>query len=298
VLLIVGGALYIFPNFGSLVLFGIPSLLGWVALLRIRSKEHHEADYELVLAFAGVCLLFLIEFIYLKEPAAPGRFNTYFKTYAQVWILLSVASGVIIGRFINSNESLSRYSLPGSTTRYLLVGILIISTSFYGIGVIHNWSTADSDGIRTPNNPTLDALEFAEDRHPARMAAIQWLGQKQGTPNIASAPGAYIWQGYHWVNAPSSLTGIPTVAGWSHEAGYRGSSTYWTRVDRVGLIFNGTKSDRYKNLRRYDVEYIYYGPVERDRYGVNLFSNETAVTTIFKNRAVTIFRVNHSKINK
>jgi YYY domain-containing protein len=288
----------LFPDFAGVVLFGVLAVVAWFVLRRTRSVDLDSTGYEAILAFGGLSLVVLVELVYLQEPAVPGRFNTFFKTYAQIWLLFGVAAGVVVARYLASNWSRPRPKFSGRATRGALVSILLLSMGVYGAGAVHQWTTADSDSVRTPDDPTLDALSFAEQRYPDQMAAINWLDDRSGTPTIASAPGAYIWKGYHWVNAPSSLTGLPTAAGWAHQAGYRGSDTYWGRVDDVGLIFNGSRQERYRHLERYDVRYVFYGPIERDRYGTGLFRNESAVTPVFEADNVTIFRVNQSAVDR
>lgn len=293
----VGIGVLLFPGFDSLTLFVPLSLVAWAVLRRARHAGYERVGYETLLAFGGLSLVVLVELVYLEEPAVPGRFNTFFKTYAQIWLLFGVASGVVLGRFVAGRWPSDRLLPYSQSIRYGLVGLLLVSTGVYGVGAVHQWTTAAGEGVRTPDQPTLDALAVAADRHPEQMDAIEWLDDRSGTPTMASAPGAYIWRGYRWVNAPSSLTGVPTVAGWAHEAGYRGSEPYWTRVDDVGLIFNGSRAERYRQLERYEVEYVFYGPVERERYGRELLSDEPVVTPVYENDAVTVFRVNQSALD-
>ncbi len=281
------------PTVAGVVLFGGLGLVAGVVLRRARSAD--QTGYESLLAFAALSLVVLVELAYLEEPAVPGRFNTFFKTYAQVWVLFGVAAGVVVGRFVASHRSLAVPHLSGRATRTVLVAALLLSTGVYGVGSTYQWTT-EADGVRRPDDPTLDALAFADQRHPHQMDAIEWLDDRSGTPTIMSAPGASIWQEYRWVNAPSSLTGIPTVAGWAHEAGYRGFDAYWHRVGDVGRTFNGSRTDRYRYLRQYEVDYVVYGPPERHRYGPHLFDNETVVTPAYENPAVTIYRVDQTAL--
>ena len=75
-------------------------------------------------------------------------------------------------------------------------------------------------------------------------------------------------------NPAASLTGIPTVAGWSHEEGYRGVEPYRGRVRDVDTIYTGDPDERARLLEQYDVAYIWVGPAERLRYGEQIVITE------------------------
>ena len=114
-----------------------------------------------------------------------------------------------------------------------LVAFLVLSTGLYAALALPAHFDA---GSRTANadGPTLDATRFVDLTHPREAAAIDWVDSRSGTPNIVTAaPAGYYWQPDEGrgASAPSSLTGVPTVAGWYHERGYRGSEVYAARVD-------------------------------------------------------------------
>ncbi|SEN97439.1 hypothetical protein SAMN05216388_1006226 [Halorientalis persicus] len=46
------------------------------------------------------------------------------------------------------------------------------------------------------------------------------------------------------------------------------------------------------------MQYVFYGPIERNRYGSDLFRNESAAAPGFQNDVVTVFRVNQSAIER
>ena len=99
-----------------------------------------------------------------------------------------------------------------------------------------------------------------KDRHPGEAAAIRWLDEREGRPVIASRPTRSTYQ---WGSEASSLTGLPTVAGWSHEAQHRGWETWHARATDADAIFTANASVRVRLLKEYDVRYVYWGPRER-----------------------------------
>jgi YYY domain-containing protein len=66
-------------------------VVGWAGL-----RARRRVGFETVLVIAGAGLVTAVEVVYLSEQAAPGRFNTVFKTYAQVWVLWATALGVVL----------------------------------------------------------------------------------------------------------------------------------------------------------------------------------------------------------
>ena len=281
----------------GVALFGALVVAAWVVLERARGDTTgRPVGYETVLALGAFGLVALLELVYLQEPAAPGRFNTLFKLSASVWVLLGVAGAVVVGRVLARRRPLGAGRFPSVDARPLVIALLLVAAGPYAAGATVEWATYQDPDVRTPDDPTLDALAFAHDRHPGRMAAIEWLDARSGTPTLLSAPGTDIDDGYRWVNAPSSLTGLPTVVGWRHEVGYRGREAYWGRVDDVRRTFTGSRTARHRLLRSYDVEYVYYGPIERGRYGTGLFDDDPALTVAFENRAVTVYRVRSSAL--
>jgi uncharacterized membrane protein len=263
---------------------------------------------------AGAGLVLVVELVYLNEQAGPGRMNTVFKTYSQVWGLWAVALGAALASLLPSVADLraavsgradSRAVDPGTIRHVATVGfvaLLVVSTSVYGAVALSGHFAAGGD-------PTLDATAYLDDRHPEEATAIQWLdGNAAGTPTLVSAPGAYTAPAgggqagpgmYTWNSNPaSSLTGVPTVAGWAHEVGYRGQEAYDSRVRDVDLIYQGDAETRARLLAAYDVRYVWVGPAERLRYGdVRSFSELRGVEVAHRSGSVTIYRVDGSALS-
>jgi uncharacterized membrane protein len=112
---------------------------------------------------------------------------------------------------------------------------------------------------------------------------------------------------YRWTNPVSSLTGVPTLAGWAHERGYGRPDAYPARVDDVDTIYTGSAQQRAFLLEAYKVEYIYVGTNEqdpRDGYSSRDLAvfDEMAGVTLEKQwgqrpGAVLIYRVDRSELN-
>ena len=263
-------------------------LFGWL-LARISAYDDLPTPgYESVLIVGAAGLVVLVEFVYVKEQAGPGRMNTVFKVYAQVWALWGTAMGVaLVSLFADARSSLS-LSTPGWRRGFrVLTAVLIVMTSVYG-------AFAMSNHFSDTEEPTLDALQFVETYHADETPAITWLDEEvEGQPNMVSKPGTNIYQ---WINAPASLTGVPTLAGWIHELGYRDGDAYHQRVDDVERIFTSEPAQQRSLLAEYNVEYIYVGPLEREAYPDMRIAELDAVRVQKKWDAVTIYRVDQSAL--
>ncbi|MFB6133723.1 MAG: DUF2298 domain-containing protein [Halanaeroarchaeum sp.] len=287
---------------GTLTLVPIAVLLGWVtnavAILLagpfvvvgwylVRRKG---LGFEGILLVGGAGLVVLVEYVYLADNAATQRFNTVFKTYMQVWTLWATAAGVAVAALTARTD---RIAWPTASTRHRLgqiaVALLLVSTSLYGAMAVPTMY-GNADGY------TLDGFADARSDHPEEAAAIEWFAAKSGRPTIAAAPGT---DAYSWQNPVSSLTGIPTVAGWVHERIYRGGDVYHRRVEDVELLFStADPATRAAMIRRYDVEYLYYGPRERERYGRHAYAEEPGIEVAYRspNGDVIVYRIDRDDL--
>jgi YYY domain-containing protein len=412
-------------NLPVAILAGPLFVAGWAAL-RLRRA----VGFETVLLLGGLGLVTVVELVYLQEQAGPLRFNTVFKTYAQVWLLLAVGTAVAVpalarrappergpgtadaparmddhesrgtavtdgsGRTdpdegpvdrtadgaadVDANADAGADSetvttdrsgrdgassadpkegdrddadadadadgeadaggtetdgdddrppvVPGaasggddrgregglgatSTRRRLgtlaVTVTLLVATSTYGALALGN----HFDAGRT-DDPTLDALAVAEDRHPQEAAAIAWLDAETGDrqPAIASAPATSFYPGrgggaapgmYSWSSSPAaSLTGVPTVAGWAHEVGYRGQEAYYDRVADVDTVYTGSADRQAALLAEYDVRYVWIGSGERARYGLDAITvdDRPFVELAHRTGDVRVYRVRTDRL--
>jgi YYY domain-containing protein len=258
-------------NVPAVGLFVPPIVGAWVLL-----RRDVDVGFELVLLVAGLGLALLVEFVYVIENAGPGRFNTVFKLYAQVWAFLAIASGGMVAVLFSSAGSSDAPGILGIDRDVAVrgvVAVLVFSTSLYGAMALPAHFAGDSmyDQYQTVDDPTLDATAFLKTGHPEEAEAIRWLDRTvEGQPNIVTtAPAGYYWRPAEGdgAAAAASLTGIPTVAGWNHAADFQGHEAYDRRVADVNAIYTGDPAEKAELLARYDVEYVYVGPAERANHG-------------------------------
>lgn len=288
-------------DLAAVLLLG-PFLFGAWLLLRLDA----DVGYETVLVIAGAGLFLAVEFAYARvwpfDPNAP-RWNTVYKVAMQVWVLWGVAAAVaftdVLDRMLQALPDFNRALDvgPEHVRPVLTVGIvtvLLMGSATFGALTLggHFNQTLDDE----PEPLTLDGTAYIEAYHPAEAAAIDWLDRRPGTPTIVTKPGTVT---YTWVNAPSTMTGIPTVLGWAHEKGYRGLEVYQNRRIDIEVLYRSQDPQSVRILLdKYDIRYVYVGPNERQAYaGEQNFSSVNGLNIAYRNQNVTIYRVNTSIVD-
>ncbi|NHX35685.1 MULTISPECIES: DUF2298 domain-containing protein [Halolamina] len=273
--------------------FTLPLLVvGWV-VLRFR-----DASYETVLIVAGAGLVTIVEFVFVNEQAGPLRMNTVFKTYMQIWVFWGVAAGAavagLLGRATRAVRAADPPALGRGVAVPVLVAALVVSTSLYG-------GFALSGHFAGSEEPTLDATSMPGWYDESELAAVDWLDRNAdgetvivSAPGTGGEPGMYSWE----ASIAASLTGVPTVAGWAHEVGYRGPDAYYARAEAVDALYTGSPAEAASLIREHDVQYVWVGAAERGRYGDGLvnFSDRAGYEPVFVEGDVVVYEVTASEL--
>jgi len=284
---------------GLATLIGVPALgltvplivAGWW-LVRTRL----DVGFESVLIVAGGGLVLLMELVTIEGE----RFNVVFKPSVHVRLFWAIATAVILPRLASGWPTIAsdrKRKLRQRSGAVLAVVLVVITAPYAGFALAEHVATdrptTDEHGL------TLDATAYLDVHYPEEADAIRWLDSQAGQPTIISDTPAGYWWDYdrgEGASAPSSLTGIPTFAGWFHERQYRGDDVFQSRVDDVRTMYGGDPAEQARLLDEYDVEYIYVGPVERTAdYGVTVDQLD-AVTVEQSWESVTIYRVAQNKL--
>ena len=130
------------------------------------------------------------------------------------------------------------------------------------------------------------------------MEAIRWLRENVvGSPVVLEAA---IPHQYRWGSRVSTYTGLPTVVGWIwHQKQQRGLDRHLVdqRQRQVEFIYSTTDSDlAFDLIKKYDVEFIYVGQLERLYYnedGLKKFADTTQLwhQLVYSNAEVQIYKV-------
>jgi YYY domain-containing protein len=294
---------------------GIALLFPVVAAAWVAMQTRRNAGFEAVLLVAGVGLVLSMELVHAHvHPFELDRWNTTLKVAIQAWVLAGLAAGPVAAiLWREAQERLPRFDAAslrcrlGSTASSLaVVGVVVLvvaSASLFPALVV---KTDVVEPYEDDTQPSVDGYEGHWEDHPEQMAAIQWfdreasgtqsvlwMERRTGTPVFVEAAG--LSRG--WENPVATLTGLPTVAGWFHEEGYRGDNAYQVRVDDVEIIYETEDAaSRAALFRKHDVEYVWVGPLEREQYDVASMADEPGIEPVFENDAVTIYAVDQSEL--
>ncbi len=239
--------------------------------------------FILILVSVATLLIIIPEIIYVKDIYIPSfhRANTMFKLVYQSFVLYALSSGYIIARVLTGiKKGILKILL---TTVYCL---LLAAALIYPHFAIKGYY-GDLNLYRG-----LDGLAFLQKKYPEDFQALQWLEKNiQGQPIILEAVG----DSYTEYNRLSMASGLPTVEGWLvHEWLWRGSfDEPGKRAADVKTIYESENLEEVKKLiSKYQIDYLYIGGAERQKYQVNEEKFEDLGEVVFQVGNSKLYRLN------
>jgi uncharacterized membrane protein len=183
--------------------------------------------------------------------------NTVFKLQYHVWLLLGVAGATTLGLIWRTRPAAVGWRIGVIAA----VGLVVLPGLAYPLGA--TWTK--SNGFR--GEPTLMGDRFLERGAPADYRAIEWLRQNAaGRPVVVEAVGG----DYTDHARVSTFSGLPTLIGWvGHELQWRGERPeFGARQQAVDAIYRATSREEITRVAApYDVKYVFFGNLERAKYG-------------------------------
>jgi YYY domain-containing protein len=214
------------------------------------------AMFVWLVATWGLCVLIGVEGIYLRDVFA-SRMNTVFKFQYHAWLLFGIASAAALGLIWRTRPIRVGWRVVALAT----AAVIVVPGLAYPIGA--TWTK--SGAFR--GEPTLMGDRFLERNAPGDYRAIEWLRQNApGRPVVVEAVGG----DYTEHARVSTFSGLPTIIGWvGHELQWRGERPeYATRQQAVDVIYRANTMDELlPPLRAYRVRYVFFGALERAKYG-------------------------------
>lgn len=250
------------------------------------SKEIAQSDdldttrirpFVTLLILIGIALTVFPEFFYLRDNFG-NRMNTIFKFYFQAWILWGIVAAYA------GVELLSRLRRLKAGLFALILLLTIIGGLAYPVIMLGNKTNNFKPAVFT-----LDGNDYLARENPDDYSAIQWLSQ-QPLGIVSEAIGG----SYSDFARVSTRTGMPTVLGWpGHEGQWRGGySEVGSREAEIRSLYTSNDWVLVSSIiERYDIRYIYWGPLERSIYEADGGLFVANLPLIYQNSGVSIYEV-------
>lgn len=286
-------------------------------------EEDPSIQFLYLLILLGALLSLFCELFYIQDSfgiTSPQyiRFNTVFKVYVQHWIVWALAAGAAFyhlwNRGVKEALDVAKEDVGGAKEALEDVkgvmegmkemkdmanvtkkGFAIISIILVLAALSYPVFATYSRSGNFKGQPTLDGAAYLKQQYQNEYNAIMWLNNLSGTPVVLQSPG----QAYKLNTHVTAFTGLPTVLGWAgHEKNWRnGADIVNERWYEVPRVYTSSDVDTVNGiLDKYNVEYIYVGGVEAERYGGHdarkvFMNNEDRFRLVYFNPNVHIYQV-------
>lgn len=276
------------------------------AFFKIFKKEFKKLKAENInfiylLLFLSFSIIVGVEFVFLKDIfhySNPDyyRANTVFKFYYHAWILLGISVSFLtfqILSYLNNKEFIkNKRNKVIRIIAFFLIFTIYLAKFSYGIRGIQDAYPI----LKTPHDYsyfTLDGTEFIRREFKGDYYAINFLNLeiRNQQPVILEAVG----EAYTYFGRVSTFTGLPTVMGWpTHQWQWRNDSVVpFRRADEVKSFYESSNINESINfLKKYNVQYIYVGIKEKEKYQINYQMIESISTKIYDSFDTYIYKVN------
>ena len=287
---------------GILPLTALVAIGVYNALYLARRENEGGRLFATILAVLGLGLIIGSEFLFIRD-FFNNRGNTVFKLYYQAWVLLATASAFAMYYWLSTIRNRKGWHAAFSYVWAAAFVLLLIGSLYYPLAAAKTKPDTPYAG------PTLDGLSFVQQNRPAEYDAIAWLKQN-APPDAAIVEAVGEWSDWGLV---SRSTGLPTIVNWlGHQKQWRGG---WEIFDADKPDVSRALRDKYFDdrtaeveriyttldpaeaqviLYKYDIDYVYIGQRERDKYGIEGIPKFDAIADLVftdPNGEAIIFRV-------
>ena len=226
----------------------------------VKREGAKKADpFGVLLGISALGLIVIPEIVYVKDiyEKEYARSNTMFKLTYQAFTMFGILLGYALIRLWMEKKHVIRKVLTSA------VFACFVGCCFYTATAVHAWFGQVWDPSQYQG---LDATAYLETTFLEDAAAIRWLNDNvTGDPVVLEANG----DSYSDYERVSAMTVLPTVLGWYvHEWLWRGDTGALNeRAQEVETIYTSTNQEEVKALlEKYQVEYIFIGAREREKY--------------------------------
>ena len=242
------------------LIWGLPVIGAVLFFWCVKREGAKKADlFGVLLGISALGLIVIPEIVYVRDiyEKEYARSNTMFKLTYQAFTMFGILLGYALIRLWMEKKHVIRKVLTSA------VFACFVGCCFYTATAVHAWFGQVWDPSQYQG---LDATAYLETTFSEDAAAIRWLNDNvTGDPVVLEANG----DSYSDYERVSAMTGLPTVLGWYvHEWLWRGDTGALNeRAQEVETIYTSTNQEEVKALlEKYQVEYIFVGAREREKY--------------------------------
>lgn len=259
----------------ALIMLMVTAVLALLRTHHCTSPLSRGESFVLLLIIVGALLTFSVEYVYLRDHFGT-RMNTVFKFYFQAWVMWGIAGAYALTGLLHRNKWLSAVALV-----------------FIAAGLVYPVLAIPARAKEYGSPPTLDGSAYLAQTNAEDYAAILWLNEHvQGAPVILEAPGDR-YKAYVYEARVSAHTGLPTLLGWGgHEHQWRGNyDEQGRREPDIEMLYTSTNLEEVRRLLdKYNIRYVYVGPVERARYpAAGLAKFDLLLRRVYESGSVIIY---------
>jgi YYY domain-containing protein len=227
--------------------------------------------FALLLVGIGLMLTLVPEFVYLRDNFST-RMNTIFKFYYQAWVVFSLASAYGVYTLLADRQPRS-LPLAARAVFAVLLAVVLTGGLLYPVLGIHNRmfiETGRASGTIAALTLNGGPSAIGVDDYQVLLCLGQLVDGDDAV--VVEAVGG----SYDSRNPPSGLAGrflgIPNVLNWEgHQSQWRGvtyGEIVGSRAQDIDRLFaDPTWNTTEQVIRRYGIDYIFFGTHERSKYG-------------------------------
>ena len=243
--------------------------------------------FAMVLATLGVTLIMGPELLFVDDSfgGAHERMNTVFKIYYQAWTVLAVSTGFVVYYWVKLVRASKGHRGLWVRAWGAAFAVVLAASMYYAPAAVA------SKAELTGEEATLNGLQHVERFAGAEYRAIEYIRANvgEGSAVLEAVGGDYSEHG-----RIASSTGAPTVLNWpGHQLQWRGSDVLFAgREQDVQTIYQTIDiAVAASLLEKYDIDHVYVGRRERDKYGEDgLGKFAEFMTPVFTDGDVVLYR--------
>ena len=263
--------------------------------------DSRQVTFATLLVFASMGVVIGLDIFRVEGDI--DRMNSVFKLYLQVWVMLAIAAAYFGWRILRSGVLARAMPGPWRTAWGWALVLLVFAAAVYPVlGTQARLKTRFEVLPLTLDGPAyMRATVYNDANGPIDLSAdydaIRWLQDNvEGSPVILEG----LTPNYRWGGRISVYTGLPTIVGWRWHQEQQRWGYRWAIAERardVDRIYATTGAAQALDLmRRYDVEYVYIGQLERLYYpapGLAKFDQTTSpfLDEVYRTDEVRIYRL-------